>query len=134
MSAGELRHRITLQCQVMSSDEFSDIGTTYRDFGARWAGFRPVSSKELQASCGELMQTDVVFKLRFANDLADMDNTWRVWYQNRRYDVISILNVDFSDRWLLVRCRQYRKNLRVDNINFGDELHEIINRMPENKI
>lgn len=129
MTPGQLKHRITLQTCAPAGDEFCDNSTEYVDYCQRWAAFRPVSSKELQAGGGKLMQTDVVFTIRFANDLTEIDNTWRVWYQNRRYDVISLVNPGFEDRWLEVRARQYRQNLRVDDVAFHEPLHNMLHHI-----
>ncbi|MTI13124.1 head-tail adaptor protein [Sansalvadorimonas verongulae] len=109
MTPGHLKHRILLQHLTDGGDEFTDDAQVYTDFGKRWAGFRPVSSKEIEAGSGEVMNTDVVFTLRSDRSLAGLDNTWRiqhtVQHQLHTFEVTGVLPVEDS-RWLKVSARR----------------------------
>lgn len=128
MRAGLLKHRILLQHLISTGDEFTDDTQTYIDYGKRWSAMRSVSSKEVDASNGKVMNSDVVFTVRFSSDLTDIDNTWRIWYRNRRYQVKGVVNIKFSDRWLELLCRMNRQNLRLDNNDFDQPLSTVVHQ------
>lgn len=132
MRAGNLRHRVIIQKPAGTGDSLTDQPLEYEDVAKRPAQVRPVSVKEIYAAGGFLGQNDVVVSIRYEPLFDDLNNTWRIYFQNRYLYVVGMLNPDMRDRWLNITTTREQGDMRLKNPDFDDTLHQVVNVvMPE---
>lgn len=132
MRAGKLRHQVVIQKLVGEGDTVTEQPLDYEDVATRPAQVRPVSVKEIYAAGGFLGQTDLVVSIRYEPMFDDLNNTWRIWFQNRYLFVLGMLNPDMRDRWLNITTTREQNDIRLKNPDFDQPLHDVVNVvMPE---
>ena len=136
MPAGKLRHRVTFQRPdgegEREGERVTDQCLSWQDVATRSAQVRPVSVKEIYAAGGFLGQTDLVVTVRYDPVLDDLDNTWRIYFQNRHLYVVGMINPDMRDRWLNITTTREQGDMRLKNPDFDQPLHDVVNVvMPE---
>ena len=132
MRPGKLRQVVTLQRPVPPGDGVTDEPLDYEDVATRPAEVRPVSVKEIYAAGGHLGQSDLVVTLRHEPAFDDLNNTWRIWWDNRTLDVHGKLNINMRDKWLSVSTTQDQSDIRLRDRDFEQPLHHAVHVvMPE---
>ena len=126
MQAGQLRHRITLQQPKPGHDSVTDDSGEWVDVATRPAMIRPVSVKEIYAGQGYVGQQDVVMVIRYEPQFDVMNYQWRLFYQNRKYEVVGVMNVDMKDRWLKILTHRDQGDLRIKNPDFDGPLNHTV--------
>ena len=129
MQAGKLRHRILIQKPAGSGDSVTDNVPDYVDVAWRSASVRPVTVKEIFAAQGYLGQLDLMVTIRYEPKFDDLDNTWRLWFQNRKFFVIGKLNEGERDRWLKISATADQDDIRLRNKNFDQPLHYVVHEV-----
>lgn len=128
-TAGTLKHRVTIEkpapCEPAGT--LTDQPQCWSTVVQCWAAIRPVSVKEIYAAGGFIGQRDVAVTIRYDPRLDDMDHTWRMVWQNRRLDVVGVMNIDAADHWLKVLTSRSTDDIRLKNPDFDDPLHEVVN-------
>ncbi len=132
MAIGKLRHAITLQRPKPGSDGVTDDSDEWLDVATRPARIRPVSVKEIYAAQGYVGQQDVVMEIRYESRFDDINHHWRVFFQNRKYDIVGVMNVDMKDRWLKIMTHRDQGDLRIRATDFDGALNKTVHEvMPE---
>ena len=132
MRPGKLRQVVTLQRPVPPGDGVTDEPLDYEDVATRPAEVRPVSVKEIYAAGGYLGQSDLVVTLRHEPVFDDLNNTWKIWWDNRKLNVHGKLNINMRDRWLSISTTQDQSDIRLRDREFEQPLHEAVHVvMPE---
>ena len=88
MQAGKLRHRITLQKEVKSKNDFNEWVTTYTDWWTGWAEVLPSVGNAYFASKQLDAKVDGVVKMRYRTSVKP---TMRIKYGNRYLSIVSII-------------------------------------------
>ena len=95
MKAGSLRHRITLQQPTESRDSFQEMVTTWTDVATvpaaiDWgSGRRFLEAKQLNA------EVEGIVLIRYRSDIQP---EWRIKYDDRYFEILSISNIQERDR------------------------------------
>ena len=129
MQAGQLRHRITLQKPKPGNDGVTDDSGEWIDVATRRALIRPVSVKEIYAAQGYVGQQDVVMVIRYEPPFDEMNYHWRVFFQNRKYDVVGVMNIDMKDQWLKILTHRDQSDLRIKNPDFDGPLNNTVHEV-----
>jgi len=134
VSPGKLRHKVIIEQPTICNpaDSMTDEPQCWQSVVECWAAIRPVSAKEIFAAEGFVGQNDVAVTVRYDPRLNDMNNTWRIWWQNQKLNVAGVLNIDARDCWMKILTSCSEHNIRLKNSGFDQPLHEVVNVvMPE---
>lgn len=88
MQAGKLKHRITLQKEVKSKNDFNEWVTTYADWVTIWGEILPAVGSNYYASKQIDAKVDGVVKIRYREGVLP---TMRIKYGNRYLSIVSIV-------------------------------------------
>lgn len=91
MRVGPLRHRITVEQATVSRDSYGGEVETWGVFATVWASVSPLIGREYIAA--KQVSASVTHKIRMRY-LAGMTPKMRISWDNRLFDVESILDVD----------------------------------------
>lgn len=95
ISAGKLRHRITIQRCVNSQDSAGNIGSTWEDVAEVWAAVEPLSAREFIAAQAMLSKVIARITIRYRDDVrADM----RIVHGGDIYNIEGVLLDNDSGR------------------------------------
>ena len=126
MHAGQLRHRILIQKPDDDGDSVTDHVPQYLDVAWRDASVRPVTAKEIFAAQGFLGQLDVMVTIRYEPLFDDLNNSWRIWFQNRKLGIVGKLNDGARDRWLKIATTADQSDIRLRTEHFEQPLHHTV--------
>ena len=93
MQSARLDKKITLQQPTTAQDAYGEVDVTWGDYGEVWASVKTQSGREI-FSAGKVAEVDAVFKIRYVSSL---DETWRIVYGSRNYDIKSIAQLGRQD-------------------------------------
>lgn len=88
LRAGALRHKIVIQRQVLSVDEFGSAVVTWTNIKETRASINPSTGEEWFINNELTNQVDHVINLRYT-DLSSAD---RIIYDNRVFNLVRVLN------------------------------------------
>lgn len=102
MEIGKLNKRITL----IKKEKIKVNGKVIEqevEVATIWAHIRNLTSKEYIQAGTINAELNIKFNIRYFRDL---NNTMRINYNNKTYEIVNIDNVDEANRemWLLGRC------------------------------
>ena len=104
ISAGQLRHSVTIQNRAAVSPSKNNIGEddyAWATFHATRARIRPAKGKEQVAAEAEETQVDTEITIRyFSGVTAGM----RVAFGSIYYDIRAVINFDERNRELMLQC------------------------------
>ncbi|MGJ3501613.1 putative phage head-tail adaptor (plasmid) [Piscirickettsia salmonis] len=104
MRAGLLRHRITLQNNLIGTNEYGEALDYWQDIATLWARVSPRIGRELfsaQQFYHEITQT-VTLRYR-----ADVSPNLRIYFDGRYFEILSVINPDERNRELVLACREW---------------------------
>lgn len=90
--AGNLRHRVTIQQQVETRNEFGEIAVSWQDFATVWAAIEPLSAREFVQS--QAMQSQVTTRI-VIRSIAGLTPKMRISASGKLYDIAGAL----PDKW-----------------------------------
>jgi SPP1 family predicted phage head-tail adaptor len=98
-SARMMRHRVTFERQVRTSDGAGGYTDTWQSIGGapRWAMMQPVKSREVHDHARQEARPRNLCVTRYNDSLTEAD---RVIFRSKAYNVRDIRNVEFRDLWL----------------------------------
>ncbi|HDR1907264.1 TPA: phage head closure protein [Pasteurella multocida] len=103
MQIGKLRHRITLQKQVNTLNEFGATVTEWQDFAVVWAEIKPFFGREYFAA--QQMQSEITTQI-FIRYLPEVLPTMRVKFGERFFEIVSVINANERNIYLQLMCRE----------------------------
>ncbi len=110
MAAGELRHKITIECVVEAPDSFGGVGATtvWETYKTLYAAIEPGSAREFIAAQQQSADQNTVIRCRY-NDALGVTPKMRVVYQDpnrgaRYYDIQGVIDIDERRRHLHLIC------------------------------
>lgn len=89
MKAGKLRHRITIQNPVETTNDVGDVTTTWEDFATVWAEIIPLSGREYWES--KQVNSEVTGKIRIRY-LAGVTPKMRAKFGDRIFNIEAVIN------------------------------------------
>jgi SPP1 family predicted phage head-tail adaptor len=93
MMSGRLDRQITLQEPTTSQNSYGEQTTTWSDSATVWAQVQQQSGREMFAA-GKLAEVDMLFKIRYRSSV---DETWRISYDGRTYEIESVKELGRQD-------------------------------------
>jgi SPP1 family predicted phage head-tail adaptor len=100
---GDLKHRIALQYQSRTADGMGGATVAWTDSATVWAAIWPVSAAEtIQADKGTMTITHRI-RIRYRAGVAA---GWRVSWESRYFNIVSIIDPNMAHRWLDLMCRE----------------------------
>ena len=104
ISAGELRHRVTLESPPTTPDAVGWPAGGWTARGAVYAAIEPISGREAYLAAQRQAATTHIVKMRYSSIVAALDETWRLKYGTRIFQVEQRLNLGECNRELELRC------------------------------
>lgn len=103
MNIGKLRHRITLQKQVNTVNDYGAAVTTWKNVATVWADVRPLSGHEYFSA--QQVQSEVTTQiwLRYLDGIMP---TMRVKLGKRTLEIVSVLNMQERNVSLQLMCKE----------------------------
>lgn len=112
IAAGLLRHRVTLQAQITTTNSYGETAVTWVDIATIWAAIAPLSAREFLAS--QQIQSEVSARLtiRYRDDVRpSMRFLHRSWY----YNIEGILaDKDSGLEYLTLTCSMSYNESAID--------------------
>jgi len=103
MGIGSMRHRIAIEKKVPGVTENGFSEDTYESVGTVWAEVKPVQSREYEKADTTQNEVRVRFRIRY---LAGLNSSMEIIFADERYEIISIENQDFKNRYLNILGRK----------------------------
>lgn len=103
MSAGELRHRVTVQSPTKIADEAGGVNTSWADLATVWAAIEPLTGRERFHAQRQDMSVSHRLTMRF---VAAVTADHRVKFGNRLFNIRSVINPGERNRWLVLDCEE----------------------------
>jgi SPP1 family predicted phage head-tail adaptor len=97
----KLNKRVTIQNVSRVSDGQGGFTETWTDSATVWAGIEPVKSYERFQAMQQAVPVSHKITMRYN---AVVDETSRMRYGNRLFEVKEVINVDEADRFLQIRA------------------------------
>ena len=104
MRAGTLIHRLTIQRWTPDVDPKWGLSPAWTDIETIWGCVTPKSGTEKPDGDGVQASVTHEVSVRYRSDLTSKD---RLVFQNRTFDIVSILNVDELNVQLLIDAREH---------------------------
>ncbi|HII3799618.1 TPA: phage head closure protein [Pasteurella multocida] len=103
MNIGKLRHRITIQRQVNTLNEYGASVTVWRDVKTVWAEVKPLSGREYFSA--QQVQSEITTQI-FIRYLPGVLPTMRVKFGSRFFEIVSVINASERDIYLQLMCKE----------------------------
>jgi SPP1 family predicted phage head-tail adaptor len=105
MRAGRLRHRIKIQQIDNAVDDFGSPTQSYVTFKDNVsASVEPINGREYFSAAQVEANVSTNIHMRY---LAGVTPDMRIIFQNRVYEIISVINVGERNRWLECKCNEF---------------------------
>jgi SPP1 family predicted phage head-tail adaptor len=106
MQSGRLRHQITLQSPSRTRNAVGEPVTTWTDVATVWASVGPLSARDLFAA--QQWQAEVTHRvrIRYAPDVADVQDSWRVLFGSRVLVIRTVRNIDERNVEIELLCSE----------------------------
>jgi SPP1 family predicted phage head-tail adaptor len=99
MRIGELRKQVALQAETPTSDNAGGYALAWTTLATLWADIAPLNGNEVFAA--QHLEGHVTHRvtLRYRSDVM-ITSEMRILYNNRAFNIRSVLNTDERNRWL----------------------------------
>lgn len=101
MNIGHLRHRVTIQQYVTTTDGQGGFNRSWSTFATRWAGVEPMKGLEQFRQDQKHPRQLFKIQLRFLDGLTEK---MRILYNGNYYFIVSIENQLLRDRDMVLIC------------------------------
>lgn len=103
MSAGKLRHRVTIQQLVKADDGYGGIVETWQDVATVWATVEPLRGSERYRA--QQVQSELTHKvtMRYRPGVKPQ---MRLLYGDRVLEIEAVIDVEERHRWLELLCSE----------------------------
>ena len=104
MNSGKLRHKIEIQSNIDTRDEFGAIsGQTWTPFCYAWAAIEPLSGKEYFAAAQTQSTVSHKITMRYRSGIRTF---FRISWNSRIFNILSVLNTKEENRELVLYCSE----------------------------
>jgi SPP1 family predicted phage head-tail adaptor len=105
MRAGLLRHRITIQVDTPTQDDYGEPIASWGTFATRWAAVEPVSGRETVMAGDQQVEASGGVRVRLRR-LDGVSVKHRISWDSRLFDIESVVNDPTNARWQVLYCRE----------------------------
>lgn len=103
MNPGQLRHRIIIQKQITTQDNFGEQYEEWNDITTVWANINPISGREFFAA--ETVNSEITHKVRLRYR-EDIKPDMRISYKGRIFRIESVINEFEKNKVLQLMCKE----------------------------
>lgn len=103
MNIGDLRHRITIQQPVESSNTFGEVEKTWQDVATVWASIEPLRGREYFDSQQINAEVTTRIRIRYRPGIKPK---MRVVYGERIFDIQSVIDVEERHKEIHLMCKE----------------------------
>lgn len=103
MEAGKLRHKITIQAQATTRNNYGERLTSWLDVVTVRASKEPLLGNQYFQAEALQSKVEVKFQTRY---VAGIDNTMRVQHGNDTYEILSVVDVEGRNRELVIYAKR----------------------------
>jgi len=103
LHAGKLNKQVTIQYPAITRDSYGAETVVWTDLMTVWAQIKEHKGKEIYTSQQEHAEIDVEITIRYKPRL---NTKMRVKYGDRYFDIVSMLDGDFSKDKLTFGCKE----------------------------
>lgn len=107
MNPGELRHRITFQKLTTSTNENGFEVEEWLDIKTLWAKVSNLHGREYFEAAAIQMENTLKFTIRY---LKDIDTSMRIIFKERHYDIKSIDNIRYENKYMEIKAMEVEKS------------------------
>lgn len=107
MNPGDLRHRVTLQKYVETTDEDGFITQTWQNIATVWASVENLYGREYWEAAAIQKENTVKFTIRYR---ADIDQTMRIVFGGKIYNIVSVDNIKYRNKLIEIKARELAQN------------------------
>lgn len=101
------RRKIVIQRLVEGEDEWGNVVSEWTDWRELWADLESLWGQEYFAARAVNEQNTLVFVLRYAPFLDQLNTThFRVLFPPREYDIVHIDRLHDDGMWIKLRCQE----------------------------
>ena len=101
MSIGELRHRMTFQKPVISTNENGFEIETFENYKTVWSKVSNLSGREYFEAAAVQKEKTVKFLIRAG---VDIDETLRILFNDKIYNIIFIDNINYKNKYIEIKA------------------------------
>lgn len=102
-----LRNKIAIQKKVESTEPFQPLDN-YEDYTKLRSEVRFLRGRNFYAARAANVKTDVEFIIRYREDL---DETMRVVYKNKNYEIEGIIPLDNSNSFMMIKAYEIKHDM-----------------------
>jgi SPP1 family predicted phage head-tail adaptor len=103
MDAGQLNKKIYIQQQTQDQNEYGEQETIWTTIATVYAKIKPLVGKEFIAA--QQISTNITHDIT-TRYLRCVKPKMRVLYNDRYFDILSVINPDEKREWLYLKCRE----------------------------
>jgi len=104
VNSGKLRHKVEIQLSIDTRDEFGAVsGQTWHPFCYMWASIEPLSGREYFAAAQAQSEVSHKITMRYKSGIKPH---YRILWNDRVFDILSILNIREENRELVLYCSE----------------------------
>lgn len=107
MEIGELRHRITFQKLTTTTNENGFEVETWENYKTVWAAITNLHGREYFEAAAVQKENTVKFTIRY---FKDPDTSMRILFQGRQYNIISIDNIKYKNKYIEIKALEVEKS------------------------
>jgi SPP1 family predicted phage head-tail adaptor len=107
MGIGDMKHRITFQKLSSSVNDNGFEIEGYEDIRTVWASVANLSGREYFAAAAVQKEKTVKFLIRV---ISDIDESMRIMFQDKQYNIISIDNIKYENRFVEIKAMEVAEN------------------------
>jgi SPP1 family predicted phage head-tail adaptor len=104
MRIGRLNQRVIVERPVNVQETDGSNTVTWQSVATVWGWVAPLKGRERLIANQTLADSDTRIRIRRDPPVYDIDTTWRMRLGSVVYNIISISNLDLSDRELEIMC------------------------------
>lgn len=94
MKAGNLDRRVTIQREGAPTDNgIEETDGVLADYATRWASWKPANGREVFENLGREAKAGGTFWLRYDSETAAIEETDKVLFDGRLWDIIGIQEI-----------------------------------------
>lgn len=104
ISSSMLRKRVTIQSPSHTKDATGAVVKGWTDLITVWAQVRPAHGQEAWENAARTESNYINITIRHSSEVAGINNSYRVKYGARRFDIKTVINPMERDRKLTLVC------------------------------
>lgn len=106
MKIGDLRHRITLQKYIETTDDEGFSTQQWQDIATVWASVENLFGREYWQAAAIQAENTVKFTIRYRKDIS---SDMRIIFQGQQYEIISLDNIKYKNEYIEIKAKEVVK-------------------------